>query len=179
MSTAIPESSTRQADGRAKTPRRARAPKPSVGNQTALAASAPAQNHQRWSPKLLATVPSIKMALAEYAGVRGSDSLDQHAKSDGEGTAATSGTTPPTTQNDELWIGVIANAAGLSQCNPTNGFERVQMSSDGASTLALFDRIVSASDSAGLSVTFRGFDCTDNGAEFPTEFAGAVATFRR
>ncbi len=47
------------------------------------------------------SVPSIKIVLAEYAGIRMSDNLDQQAKADGEGTVATSGTTPPTTQNDD------------------------------------------------------------------------------
>ncbi len=73
---------------------------------------------------------------------------------------------------------MIANAAGLSQCDPSNGFERVEMPTDGASTLALYDQIVTAPDHAGLSVTVRGFDCTDSEEEFPTEFAGVVATFR-
>lgn len=123
-------------------------------------------------------VPSIKISLAEYSGVRTSDSLDRHARATGESTRATSGATSPTTQDNELWIAVIANAAGFAQCDPTNAFERVEMPIDGASALGLYDRVAAASGPAEVAVTFRGLDCTGTDDAFATEWAGVVATFR-
>jgi hypothetical protein len=70
MSTAMPESSTRQADGRAKRPRSARAPKPSVGNQTALAVSAPATRALRAAG--LTTLEQVATrSTAELAAMHG------------------------------------------------------------------------------------------------------------
>jgi len=118
----------------------------------------------------------IKMVLAEYRGVRSVGSLDQRAKSTGPSGPPQTGMTAPTTQPDELWLGAVTNAAGLHQCDPTNGFVQVAMPTSGASTLGVYERVTSAVDSAGLSVQLR-LPCSDTSTLRALDWAGVVATF--
>jgi len=118
----------------------------------------------------------IKMVLAEYRGIVASGSLDKHAHGVGMSATASSGSTAPTAQPGELWLGAIASASGLSQCGPTNGFGEVAMPVSGASTLGLYDRVAGSSGPAGLSVTLSPFCGTAETFSLP--WSGVVATFR-
>lgn len=120
----------------------------------------------------------IKIVLAEYRGARASGSLDQTAGASGLSAMPVSGTTAVTTSPAELWVSALANAAGLSQCDPTGGFVAVGSTSSGASTLGLYERLVSTAGTASTSVRLSSAFSCDSSDSYSLEWAGVVATFR-
>jgi hypothetical protein len=108
----------------------------------------------------------LYLALAEYAGFRPSGVFDQVASEAGSGAAST-GTTPQTTANDELWVAVIMSRGGGGHTSPSNGFTFLQTVATGAGTFSFADQLISTRGAATSGVTSSG------------DYAAIVATLRR
>ncbi len=117
--------------------------------------------------------------VCEYSGIVTSNFRDQTGTALGSYTRPLStGTTPTTTQPNELWIGGIFNvcdaANGNNDSSPTNGFTML----DGAGSvysqtksLAYLEKIVSSTGTASCSVTGGAYSTYE-------AYAGCIATFR-
>jgi hypothetical protein len=111
--------------------------------------------------------------VCEYSGLASSSWLDKTASFTGTytnaGSSRQTGTTANTTQNDELWIGVMGGAGSTGTLDtPQNGFTLL----DGASTVwsvAYLEKIVSATGAAysGATVVTSALN-----------LGGAIATFK-
>lgn len=112
--------------------------------------------------------------VAEYNGVieQSGTALDQTASASGNSSTADSGTTPTTTDPDEVWIAGIAVRTGASISAPTNSFLIDGTSSTGAGgtdvSATLLSRLVAAAGIANTTAAISGG---------PLDFGGAVATF--
>jgi hypothetical protein len=101
--------------------------------------------------------------------------LDQTATQGlASGTMTSTGTTPVTTQANELWVGMVQGISGGDQINPTaNGFTLLDgeayTSGSMFMTLAYLEKVVSAVGQAGSGATF-----TNPGSHW---FEGCIATF--
>jgi hypothetical protein len=108
----------------------------------------------------------LYLSLAEYAGFRSIGVADQVASEAGNG-AASSGTTPQTTADDELWVMVVMSRGGGGHSLPTNGFTLLQTMATGAGTFSFSDQLVTTRGAATSGLTSSG------------DYAAIVATLRR
>lgn len=114
--------------------------------------------------------------VAQYTNLAPAAALDQIASATGSGTVAVTGTTPATTQANELWIGGIGYANTNSFTSILNGFTEVtgQSSSHPASngvgqvTLHFLQKIVTTTGAASSGGTIGAAQ----------KWAGAIATFK-
>lgn len=109
--------------------------------------------------------------ICEWSGLATVNPVDQTAKND-DGTVPSSpsdtGTTPTTTQDNELWIGCIAAVlGGTDQSAPTNGFTLLDGCGASLSNGYLY-KIVTSTGTANSGTTTSG----------PASYwVGCVATF--
>ncbi|MCL1977625.1 MAG: hypothetical protein FWG55_05960 [Candidatus Bathyarchaeota archaeon] len=128
---------------------------------------------------LSANADPVIANVAEYSGLTTSNILDTMASSIGAYTTTlTTGTTPTTSQADELWIGGIINVinptSGAGITSPTNSFTLHDGSGYvGGLTVALayLDRIVSATGAAYTGATGA------SGATY-SAYAGCIVTLK-
>ncbi|MCX6879552.1 MAG: DUF2341 domain-containing protein [Verrucomicrobia bacterium] len=113
--------------------------------------------------------------VMEYGGVLAVSPLDQSANATGNSAAAVTGTTPTTTQADELWIGGIGLVhGGYTLGTPNNSFATVSSSQSTHSLVSInakvyaLERMVTASATANSGGTLST----------PSQWSGAIATFR-
>jgi autotransporter-associated beta strand protein len=112
--------------------------------------------------------------VIEYSGILSASPLDQIASATGSGTAAVTGTTPITTQANELWIGGIGIADGRRTLNAPYGsdFAVVALPKSGVAagdaTIYALEKIVSTTGAAGSSGTVSASDA----------WSGAIATLK-
>jgi hypothetical protein len=113
--------------------------------------------------------------VMEYSGVLAVSPLDQTANTTGSSTAAVTGTTPTTTQANELWIGGIGyNSSTPTLGTPNNSFVSVAnaqstntTAGNNAKVYAL-ERIVTATGTANSGGTLTA----------SAQWSGAIATFK-
>ncbi|MEI7901168.1 MAG: YDG domain-containing protein, partial [bacterium] len=75
--------------------------------------------------------------VTEYSGVLAASALDQTASATGSGIAAVTGTTPATTQANELWVGGIGLSGSACTLGAAlNGFAAVTNAQTGSGTAA-------------------------------------------
>jgi hypothetical protein len=128
---------------------------------------------------LSASANPVIANVAEYSGLNTSSLLDTSASSIGSYTTTlTTGTTPTTSQADELWLGGIINvinpASGAGITSPTNSFTLYDGTGfvDGLTVaLAYLDRIVSATGAAYTGATGA------SGATY-SAYAGCIVTLK-
>ena len=112
--------------------------------------------------------------VIEYSGVLEVNSLDQTSAATGTSTSAVTGTTVPTSQADELWIGGIGIADGRRTLNSPfgNAFALVASPKSGStstdSMIYALEKIVSATGTASSSGTLSTSD----------SWSGTLSTFR-
>src|SRR3989304_7152637 len=106
--------------------------------------------------------------ICEYSGVQTSGALDQTTTNYGYGTSASTGTTPTTTQEEELWVGATRCDTG-NETSPTNGFTLLDgIANDGNLwALGYLEKKVSSTGTASAGVT-----CGNN------YWNGCIATFK-
>lgn len=110
---------------------------------------------------------------AEYSGIAAAP-LDREASATGSSTTADSGTTAATTQAKELWFAIVGLARRDANAQtPSSGWTRfLQWSDLGTGSnkpkLALFERVVSATDAANMTVPLS----------VSMDWAGKVVTFK-
>ncbi len=124
------------------------------------------------------TVPTARdmtLHLVEYSGIEATNASDQGTVENGNTATPSTGTTGVTGQAKELWLGFIAHRNKTSvQSSPTNSFvfasyaESANTDATQAVASGVYDRIVTATGTAGTSVTL--------GTTRP--YAGRVATFK-
>jgi len=105
--------------------------------------------------------------ICEYKGIASSPT-DETASNSGSSTTTDTGTTPTTTQANELWIGGIVSASGSQLTSPTNGFTLL----DGAGynyliSAAYLEKIVSSAGTADSGTTASS-----------AQWAGCIAAFK-
>lgn len=116
--------------------------------------------------------------VCEYSGVRTVGYTDQTASNSADVLSLTSdtGTTPNTTQAQELWVGCTTGKSGngLYQANPTNGFTMLDGGPYGAGgfTSAFLEKIVNAIGAANSGTSFY-----IGGVPQTSEWSGCIATF--
>lgn len=93
---------------------------------------------------------------AEYSGVATVGCIDEKATNSGSSLSPDSGTTGTTNQGSEVFVACIANIDGEDQSSPTNSFTEQDHVNAGAGVAAFYDKIVSATDTANVSVTVGG-----------------------
>jgi hypothetical protein len=91
--------------------------------------------------------------LFEYSGLLTSDYTDRTANAEGSSTTVPTGNTATTTQADELWFGASGGNRAYNFSNPTNGFTLYDGMGFTYTVLGTVHKIVSATGSAGCSVT--------------------------
>ena len=103
--------------------------------------------------------------ICEYSGLASSP-VDKTATNTGDSTSLDTGTTAPTSQANELFVGATVGY-GATQSSPTNGFTLLDGAADTATSLAYLENIVSATGTA------------DSGASLPAahHWIGCIATF--
>jgi autotransporter-associated beta strand protein len=112
--------------------------------------------------------------VIEYSGILSASPLDQIASATGTDTAVVTGTTPPTTQANELWIGAISIRDGRRTLNAPYGsaFTVVAFSKSGSasgdSTIYALEKIVGTTGAASSGGTLSASD----------SWAGTIATFK-
>ena len=112
--------------------------------------------------------------VIEYSGLLSASPLDQIASAAASSNAAVTGTTPVTTQANELWIGGIGIADGRRTLNAPygNDFTVVAAPKSGAgnadSMVYALEKIVSSTGAAGSGGTVSSSDA----------WSGALATFK-
>ena len=112
--------------------------------------------------------------VIEYSGILSDNPLDQIASATATGTAALTGTTPVTTQANELWIGGIGIADGRRTLNAPygSGFAVVALPKSGTAagdaTIYALEKMVSTTGAAGSGGTVSASDA----------WSGAIATFK-
>jgi hypothetical protein len=112
--------------------------------------------------------------VMEYRGVLVANPLDRSSSSTGSNTSTVTGTTPLTSQANELWIGGIGIADGRRTLNAPygNSFNVVASPKSGTSSsdsmVYAFEKIVDTAATAGTSGTLSSSD----------SWAGTIATFR-
>jgi|GEM_PF-337990 len=113
--------------------------------------------------------------VMEYSGLLAAGALDQTNGATSSGTAAVTGTTPATTQPNELWLGSIA----YSNSTPTlgsilNSFAAVTNARSSSSTASqnvrvyALERLATATNTASAGGTISS----------TSQWAGAIATFK-
>jgi hypothetical protein len=114
------------------------------------------------------------VVVAEYSGVLTANPLDQTAKTTGNNGTPVTGTTPVTTQADELWIG------GIGLVNSTYTY------TVNSGPLASFANRSSASNTAGNNARIYALDyvasttgaASSGGTSTAANWSGAIATFK-
>lgn len=112
--------------------------------------------------------------VAEYAGIieQSGTALDQVASAAGNSATADSGSTPTTTDPDEIWVSGLAVRGGSAVSAPTSGFIIDASDATGAGgtdvSETLLSLVVAAVGIAQVQATI------DGGA---ADFGGAIATF--
>jgi hypothetical protein len=128
------------------------------------------------STAITITQASLRSAavVIEYSGILSASALDRIASATGTGTAAVTGTTPLTTQADELWIGGIGIRDGRRTLNAPYGnaftvvASRRSGSANGDSMIYALEKIVNSTGAAGSGGTLNTSD----------DWSGAIATFK-
>jgi hypothetical protein len=113
------------------------------------------------------------LTLIEYAGAATSAVLDMSATTTGTGVTGNSGTTPTTTQADEVAVaGISANNAGRTFSAQSNAFTEVsEINSGGGATgvaTVFEEKIISATGTQNVSATISS----------SSAWAGVIATFK-
>jgi hypothetical protein len=107
--------------------------------------------------------------LIEYSGIATAGALDQGAGTGGASASPSTGTTAVTTQDAELWLGVISDESAEVHSSPTNGFSIVDQIQNGAgNSTVLLERSAAGRATASSSTT----TATSN------SYNGAIATFK-
>lgn len=111
-------------------------------------------------------VDTLVVDVFEYSGLSVDNPIDKIAVNWGISSNPDTGTTPLTTQNEELWIGVTNLYAGISQSLPTNGFTLFDGQLYAACNQACLEKIVSSRGIANCSTT----------ASAPNAWSGSIVT---
>ena len=111
----------------------------------------------------------------EYSGVLTAGALDQVANSSGNNTAGTTGTTPTTTQANELWVGGI----GLVNANYTltttnNGFTSPANAATTSGSTSVNAKVYALEK----IVTTTGAASSGGTVSASSQWSGAIATFK-
>lgn len=113
-------------------------------------------------------------SFGEYSGVALALALDQEASNVGNSTTPTTGTTPPTTQDDELVLAcvttdVVADPVGID-VPPTAGYTNITVDQNGTAIWAY------ATDYKVVSAT--GAQSADYGTITSSNWVAKIATFK-
>lgn len=111
--------------------------------------------------------PDAVVNICEYSGILNTGALDQTGYDDAETVTASTGSTNPTTQASELWIGSIASMT-YGQYSPTNGFTLLDGACHNWAANAYLEKVVSSTGTAYSGTTL-------NSTNF---WVGCIATFK-
>ncbi len=109
--------------------------------------------------------------LMEWSGAATSGTLDKTASASSGSTANTtakSGTTARTSQPSEIAISAIRALKALTQSNPTNGFQQVDVGTQGTNTTGFYSKVLTATGAQNVWVTLS----------ISAKWRGVIATFR-
>lgn len=123
------------------------------------------------------TQASLRSAavVIEYSGLLAPASLDVAASNTGSGTTASTGTTAPTSQANEVWIGGIGIAGSSPTLSAiTNNFTTVDNAASTRSVASSNARIYALE----RIVTATGAAATGGTLSASAQWSGAIATFR-
>ena len=124
------------------------------------------------SPIISVTLPGTVFTdgtvidVCEFSGVA-ANGLDQTASNGATSGTLDTGTTPPTTQADELWIGGITLSGGYDMPGATNGFTLIDGVAFTWVRVGYFWKIVNTIGSANTGT-----------ANWSNDWSGCIATFK-
>ncbi len=108
--------------------------------------------------------------LMEWSGAATSGALDKTASgtsANTENTTASSGTTATTSQSSEIAISAIRAFKALTQSNPTNGFQQVDVGTQATNTTGFYSKVLTGTGAQSVSVTLS----------IAAKWRGVIATF--
>ena len=126
---------------------------------------------------LVVTQASLRSAVVvmEYSGILAASPLDQTNSATGNSTAAVTGTTPATTQANELWIGGIGlTNSGYTLGLPLNQFVSVASAQSTNGTAGNNAKVYALE----RTVTTTGAAGSGGTVSTSSQWSGAIATFR-